>query len=104
VTKNFQVGDCKNAFLKVDGETIGGQSVEKSFRMKKVCLPICRTHTRVIHVFKHTFQTVNVRSIMCWKVCAVLDNPNGVNKYPNKPNGVIIIVFGMSVVAMGIWW
>jgi hypothetical protein len=38
-----------------------------------------------------------VRSIIRWKVCAALDSPNGVNKYSNKLNGVIIAVFGMSV-------
>jgi hypothetical protein len=45
-----------------------------------------------------------VRSIILWNVCAVLDSPKGVSKYSNKPNGVIITVFGMSSVATGIWW
>ncbi len=58
VAKNFRGWDCKNAFFKVDGETIGSQSVEKSFQMK-VCLPLRRTHTRVIHVCKHPFQIIN---------------------------------------------
>ncbi len=43
----------KNAFFKIDGETIGGQGIEKSFQMKKVCLPVKRTYTRVVHVCKH---------------------------------------------------
>jgi hypothetical protein len=50
-----QGGDCKNAFFKVDGETIGSQSIENSFQMKKVCLPVRRTYMRVVHVCKHPF-------------------------------------------------
>ncbi len=44
-----------------------------------------------------------VQFIMHGKVCAALDIPNGVNKYLNKPNGVIIAVFGMSVATTGIF-
>ncbi len=55
VTKNFQRGHCKNTFFKIDGETIGGQGIEKSFQMVEVCSPVQRTHTRVVHVCKHTF-------------------------------------------------
>jgi hypothetical protein len=91
--------------FKVVGETIGGQSIEKSFQMKKVCLPVQRTYTRVVHVCKHPYQTVNhaVHHALK-KVCAALDNPNCKNKYSNKPNGMIISVFGMSAAATGIWW
>jgi hypothetical protein len=32
VAMNFQSGDCQNPFLKVDGETIGGQNVEKGLK------------------------------------------------------------------------
>jgi hypothetical protein len=31
VAENFDRGDFKNAFFKVDNETIGGQGIEKSF-------------------------------------------------------------------------
>jgi hypothetical protein len=33
VTEDFQGRDCKNAFFKVDGKTIGHQSIEESFQM-----------------------------------------------------------------------
>jgi hypothetical protein len=44
-----------------------------------------------------------VQSIILWKVCVALDSPKGVNKYSNKPNGIMIAVFGMSLVTTGIW-
>jgi hypothetical protein len=50
---------AKRALQKeIDGEIIGGQGIEKSFQME-VCLPVQRTHTGVVHVCKHTFQTVS---------------------------------------------
>ncbi len=104
VAKNFQRGHCKNTFFKIDGETIGGQGVEKSFQMAEVCLPVRRTYSGVVHVCKHTFHTVCGAVHHSWKVCAALDSPNGVNKYSNKPNGVMIAVFEMSAAATGIWW
>ncbi len=51
-------GTAKKTFFKIDGETSGGQGVEKSFQIAEVCLPVQRTHTGVVHVCKHTFQTV----------------------------------------------
>jgi hypothetical protein len=50
-------GTTKTHFFYIDGETIGGQGIEKSSQMAKLCLPVRRTHTGVIHVCKHTFQT-----------------------------------------------
>jgi hypothetical protein len=40
VAKNLQRGHCKNTFFKIDGKTIGGQGIEKSFQMAEVCLPV----------------------------------------------------------------
>jgi hypothetical protein len=58
VAKNFQRTHCKNAFFKIDGETIGGQSIEENFQVAEVCLPVRRSNTGIVHVCKYTFQTL----------------------------------------------
>ncbi len=71
MAKNLQRRHYKNTFFEIDGETIGSQGIEKSFQMAKVCLPIRRTHMGVVHVCKHTFQTVrgavhhSLKSLCC---------------------------------------
>jgi hypothetical protein len=40
VAKNLLGRGCKNAFVKFSGETIGGQSCEKSLQMAEMCLPV----------------------------------------------------------------
>jgi hypothetical protein len=83
VAKNFQRRHCKDTFFKIDAETIGGQNVEKNFQVAEVCLPVRRSYAGVVHVCKHTFQTL---WILCGavhnslKVCAGLESPNGENK------------------------
>jgi hypothetical protein len=42
----------QSIFFELDGETIGGQGIEKSFQMEKVCLPVLRFHMGVVHVCK----------------------------------------------------
>jgi hypothetical protein len=37
-----------------------------------------------------------------WKDCAAFVKPNGMNKYSNKPKGVMMAVFSTSPAAMGI--
>ena len=58
VSKNFKRGGCKNTFFQVNCQTIGSQSIEKSLQVAEVCLPVRRANSRVIHVCKHTFQTI----------------------------------------------
>jgi hypothetical protein len=74
--------------------------------MVEVCLPVRGTDTWVVHIpYANTPSKPSVvQSIILWNVCAALDSPKWVNKYSNKPNGVIIAVFGMSSVATGICW
>jgi hypothetical protein len=43
VAKDFQRRSCKNTFVKINGETIGVQSSEKSLQVAEVCLPFQRT-------------------------------------------------------------
>jgi hypothetical protein len=58
VAKNFQRRHFKNSFFKIDSETIGGQRVEKIFQVAEVCLPVRGSYMGIVHVFKHTFQTL----------------------------------------------
>jgi hypothetical protein len=58
VAKNFEGRGCKNTLFQVNCQTIGSQSAEKSLQMAEVCLPVRRTNSRVVHVCKHTFQTI----------------------------------------------
>jgi hypothetical protein len=77
VAKNFHGGDCKKAFLKVDGETIGGQSIKKASKWRR-CVCLFGEPTREASMYANTpSRPSTVRSIMCWKVCAALDNLNG---------------------------
>ncbi len=97
--KNFQGGDCKNAFLKVDGETFGSQRVEKSFQMKKVCLPVWRTHTRVIYVCKHTLKTVNCAVHHALKSLCSVRQSNWSEQILEQAKWHDTAIFGMSVAA-----
>jgi hypothetical protein len=103
VPKNLKRGGCKNAFFQVNGETIGGYSIEKK-PLNGGGLFACPENQLVSRPCMNTHSTLPVvQSIILWKVCASLDSPKSVKKYSNKPNGVMIAVFGMSSVATGIW-
>jgi hypothetical protein len=103
VAKNFQGGDCKNAFLKVDGKAIGRQSIEKIFQMKKVCLPVWRTHMRVIHVCKHTLKTISNAVHHSLKSLCSVRQSKWREQILKQANSVIIAVFDMSAAATEIW-
>ncbi len=73
--------EMQNTFFEIDGETIGGQGSRKRFQMEEVCLPVRRTHMRVIHVCKHV-QRTHTRVI---HVCKhIFQTVSGVVHHPLK--------------------
>ncbi len=103
VSKNLKRRCCKNTFSKLMARPLAAKAVKKASRWRRcVCLsgePTCESS-----IYANTPSKPSVVwSIILWNVCAALDSPKGVSKYSNKPNGVIITVFGMSSVATGIW-
>ncbi len=96
-------GTAKTHFSRLMVRPLVAKALKKSSRWRRcVCLP--GEPTRESSMYANTPSRPSVvQSIILWKVCAALDNPNGVNKYSNKQNGVIIAIFGMSAAAIGIW-
>ena len=47
---------------------------------------------------------LSVRSISRWKVLPALRIPKVMRVNSNRPNGVVMAVFGMLEVFIGTWW
>jgi hypothetical protein len=103
VSKNFQRRGCKNAFFEINGETIGGLSNEKSLQMAEVCLPVRRTDTLVVHVCKHTFQTIRGAIHHSLKSLCGVGQPKWGEQILKQAKWQNCCGFGMSAVATGIW-
>jgi hypothetical protein len=73
---------------------LAAKAVKKATRWwRSVCLS--GEPTRELSIYANTPSRPSVvQSIIFFNVCAALDSPKGVNKYSNRPNGVIIAVFG----------
>jgi hypothetical protein len=79
--------------------------VAKSLSRCWRCVSVSGDATQVSYMYgKAPSRPAHVRSIILWKVWAAFDQPNGMNKYSNKPNGVMMAVLGISSGATGIWW
>ncbi len=104
VAKNFQRRCCKVTCFKFMARSLVARAVKKAFRWQS-CVCLSGESTCESSMYANTPSRPSVvRSITLWKVCAALDSPNGMNKYSNRPNGLIIVVFWMSAASTGIWW
>jgi hypothetical protein len=96
-------GAAKTHFSRLMARPLVAKAVKKASRWRR-CVCLSGEPTRESSTYANTPSRPSVvRSIILWKVWAALDSPKGVNKYSNKPNSVMIAVFGMSSVATGIW-
>jgi hypothetical protein len=71
--------------------------------MAEVCFPVRRTNSGVVHVCKHTLQPIcgSVHNFL--KSLSSIGQAQIVKRYSNRPQGVMIAVFGMSSTATGIF-
>jgi hypothetical protein len=96
-------GAAKTHLPRLMARPLMAKAVKKASRWRR-CVYLSGKTTLELSMYVNTPSKPSVvLSIILWKVCEVLDSLKGVNKYSNKPSGVMIAVFGMSSIATGIW-
>ncbi len=66
------------------------------------CVSLSRDATQDSSMYRNSpSRPAQVQSIILWKVWALFDRPKGVNKFSNKPKGVMMAVFG--IILSGNW-
>ncbi len=96
-------GAAQTNFSRLMVRPLVAKALKKASRWWR-CVFLSGEPTRELSMYANTHSRPSVvQFIILWKVCGVLDSPKGVKRYSNKPNGIMIAVFGMSLVAIRVW-
>ncbi len=92
--RNSKVETAKTHFSKLMASPLMARA-EKSLSKWWRCVSLSGDPTRVSSMYGNVpSRSAQVWSITLWKVWAAFDKPKGVNKYSNKPKGVIWAFYG----------
>ncbi len=89
----YKEGTAKTHFLRLMARPFVARALKKTSQWRR-CVCISRELTQESSMYANTPSRLSVvQSIIRWKVWAALDSQNGMNKYSNKPNSMIIAIF-----------